>query len=545
MTIQSSASNDPFAGLITGSFGTLGDPTVGDGTVATTGSWFMPEYMNRPCTLTQIKVYCVNSGTVKLKVAQPIQGGAWNIISNQTLTVSAGLNTFSAANATMTSVSMPAGCLVGFRPSATNVVAYKTTGLNGGYMNSGSDLSGNNVTIDAQSFGGVSLQFQFTVTYHFTDPNSTYWLDENFAGTKRPAWFFSPPGGTAWTFSAGKATANATGGAHGLLVQKTTNSANTVTELQFTFRASGDIVRLGRAPFLNNGTLGEANLNTNQIILYNTWVSTGSVPTVATSVTLSNLTLTTGVKYKLELIRNGGYQTTIDLRITDTTNGNNQSISITNDGTGNNVCGGYPFIYSAAGTTWEINSMKFYTTTPNLKFKIIGDSIVGGFHANASSGWAELTSAHISSNRGSFSGYPGAVSTDLFNKVLVNELSLDQAPYVVIPIGINDIIAGNLATLESNIAILHDYIVQTGSIPVIANLTLNTNGTVNTNVGTYNAWKLSNHPDWRSIAFNVPLSVGGDGVTCDSSQFFDSTHPTNAGHLGMYNRVLTDASYLF
>ena len=39
---------------------------------------------------------------------------------------------------------------------------------------------------------------------------------------------------------------------------------------------------------------------------------------------------------------------------------------------------------------------------------------------------------------------------------------------------------------------------------------------------------------------DIALSVGGDGTTYDATLMADGVHPNTAGHLLMYNRILSD-----
>lgn len=540
---------------VSATLGTLTDPISAGSTLNKTTTWVQMQSLPVPTTLTEFTVYATATGSIKLKVFQPIKGGGFNVISNQTLTVgSIGVNSWSVAGATLTEVAMPANCIVGFHTPSSGgaTVSFKSgeaPAYSAGYLTGAGDPSGNGVALSASVAYGNELQSQYVSTFtRGADAPGTYWIDEDFASTIAPA-FGVNQATNAWSFAvAGQTTSAGTGLANFYDFYPTTNADRCTFAVEFEFTGASDRFCIYRKPILGDvsaaeGTIGEADLANNQLVFYQTWTggTTYTLPSVRSTLALTNLTLATGVRYRLELTKTAKVNS---LRIIDTTDDSEQTLSVDNDPTNLSGLGyGRPGFANLAGSC-TVKAAQFYPLATNPRVLIFGDSITEGSGTDQETSYAQLTLDGLATpGNGWYSGDGGTTSTACLRR-LRHDLRLAVPRYVVVYIGANNAASAPLTTaFETDIQAIYDTITNTGATPVICTLTPNSDATQNGRVATMNAVLLAK--GWTLARFDIALSTGGDGTTYNASVMADGVHPNTTGHAALAARLEADWPAIF
>lgn len=529
---------------LTAILGTLVDPISAGSTINSANTWCPMQSLPVESTLKEVKIYCTGSGTVKIKVLQSIKGGSFNVISNQTVSVVSGLNTFSVLSGTLNEVVMPANSFVGLNPSGS-IISFKGSEAplySAGYMAGTGDLSGNAVVLNSSAAYGNEIQAQFSAEFDRVSPGD-YIIDEDFAGTKLPS--FAVNTTTApWTFTAGKITNAGIGLVNFFDFFPTTNQDRCTWQVEFQFKAAGDRFSIFRKPVLGDasaseGTIIEADLDNNRLVVYQTWSGGSTLPSVRSNNTLTNLTLSTGVWYRLELIK---VAKVITFRITDTSTLISDTVIV--DNAASDLCGlayGRPGMAAIAGTV-DVRSARLFASVVNPKTIILGDSITEGSGASDSTCYAQLSLDQMSGN-GWYSGDGGTTAANVLRR-LRHALRMCVPRYVVIYIGANNANSGAATTaFQTDIVNIYNTIVNAGATPVICTLTPNSDGTQNGRVQTMNTFLLAH--GWRLSRFDLALSLGNDGVTYNAAMMADSVHPNVTGHALLKARLQSDWPEIF
>ena len=540
--------------IVSATLGTLADPISAGSTVNKTTTWVQMQSLPVPTALREFTVYATATGSIKLKVFQPIKGGGFNVISNQTLTIgSTGVTTFSVAGGTLTEVAMPANCLVGFHTPSSGgaTVSFKSgesPAYSAGYLAGSGDLSGNGVALTASAAYGNELQSQYVSTFtRGVDAPGTYWIDEDFASTIAPA-FGVNQATNAWSFAvAGQTTSAGTGLANFYDFYPTTNADRCTFAVEFEFTAGADRFAIYRKPILGDasaaeGTIGEADLANNRLVMYATWAGSGTItlPAVASTLALTNLTLTTGVRYRLELTKTAKVNS---LRIINTVTLAEQTLSVDNDPTNLSGLGyGRPGFANLAGSC-TVKAAQFYPLVTHPRVLIFGDSITEGSGTDQETSYAQLVLDGLATpGAGWYSGDGGTTAANALRRIR-HDLRLSVPRYVVVYIGANNATTAPLATaFETDIQAIYNTIVNAGATPVICTLTPNSDATQNGRVGTMNTFLLAR--GWTLARFDLALG-GVGGNTYNAALMADGVHPNTAGHALLAARLEADWPAIF
>jgi lysophospholipase L1-like esterase len=530
---------------VTAVFGTLSDPASGGSTLNKTTTWVMMESLPVESELHIFKVYCTATGTLKLKVLQPANGG-FNVIYNVTLTISSvGLNTFSVEAGTLTEFTIPANCVIGLHtPSsggATLSYTSDSAAYNIGYMAGTGDLSGNGVVLNTVSYRDL---IQAQVTVQATRQNfAQYIINESYAGTTLPAYGINNTG-SAWTFATGYMQNAGTGLANFFDFYPSLNIDRHTVAIEFQFQAAGDRIALGKKPILGGGgaaegTLCEADLNNNRLVIYQTWSGSTTLPSSSATLTLTEITLQTGRTYRLELTKS---QRTNYVRIIDTLTLDEETLTSASGAAGTTgYCYGRPSISVLAGTV-RVSKFQLYASVNDIDVLILGDSITEGATTADSTGFAQLTIDALNGD-GWYDGDGGTISTNCLRR-LRQDLRASTPPFVVIYIGANNANSDiDTTQFETDIVNIYNEIANAGATPVICTLTPNSNATVNSRVQTMNTFLLSR--GWTLARFDLSLSLNNDGVTYNAAVMADGVHPNTTGHALLKARLLLDWPQIF
>lgn len=134
--------------------------------------------IGRSGQITKLRVWGHGAATIKFKRFTR-SGLVWTMVSEQSLVIAAGLNTFTSAGATMAAVNVNAGDYVGFYFVGADI-HYSDLGSNiltgTEYTYDGSDVTTtfNTGAATAPSGGGIQLQVEWTVTSAAIAASTTY-----------------------------------------------------------------------------------------------------------------------------------------------------------------------------------------------------------------------------------------------------------------------------------------------------------------------------------------------------------------------------------
>lgn len=524
---------------ITAVLGTIGDPISAGSTVNKTTTWFMSQSLPIASVLKEFKCYATATGTIKVKIAEPIKGGGFNIIYNQTFTCSAiGVNTF-----VIPDVDVPANSLVGFHTPSSGgaTVSFRSDGAPSfypGYLAGTGDLSGNGVALNSISYSS-ELQAQYTVEYTRSSPGQ-YIIDENFAANVLPAYAINN-GTNPWSFAGGVATSTGTGLASFLDWYPELEIDRITVSRNFPFTAAGQIRALYRKPFFGDasatdGTIGAADLDNNRLILYQTWTggTNFTLPSISSTLVLSNLTLQTGVEYRLELKKTAKVTTLKIIRVSD---GVSETLTSNNDPTVlSGLCYGRMGI-ADFGSVGPNYSVQMYADVVNPKSVWVGDSITEESGTTSGNGYAQLCLNSLSGN-GWFSGDGGTISLNALKRIR-HILRISMPRYVALYIGANNsATAGDTTRFIGDVETAHDTVINYGADIIHYTITPNSDSTRNGRNITMNGQLLAK--PWEFVRGDLELSLNNDGSTWDSSLIPDGVHPNTVGHQRLKNRTQSD-----
>jgi hypothetical protein len=523
--------------LINAKYGTLSDPVDGGSSLNSGSTWILPQFRPFEQTLKEFKIYCSVGGTVKLKLLTPSNGG-FNVSDIQTLTCGIGLNSFSVDGLTLNETTIPPNSLLGIKPG-TATVRYlsDSTELNAGYINVLGDVLGSNIVLASYSYKH-EIQAQFSAEFMSDAAVSTYIINDDCSGNVVPQWGINTT--TApWTFSGGNCVNAGVGLANYLDFYPTTNLNDNFFRVRFRFVGAGARFAIYKKPILidagsTTGTIIEADLDANKLKFYGSWLggTTYTLPSVQSEIILSSLTLITGRTYELELSKN---KKVLTAKITDTTNGDNQSLSVNNDPTKLAGLSYGRFGFAAIAGAVNVNDIKAGIVRTGAKTIVVGNSFIEGSGATNQDleGFANLL---VINNNASASGDGGTLLRNIMKRIRF-ELRYNRPKYVVVE-SVNNINSPSEVTdYATDMAIVYQTIVNAGATPIICVPTPNSDPTKNARI-IQNQTFLFGQP-WNLCRFDIALSVGGDGVTYNAALMNDGVHPNTAGHLAIYNRLLT------
>lgn len=518
---------------------------VDSSSTSNASTWFANYTLPVASTLSKVEIRSLGSASVKLKLAVPRASGGWTVTDLQMLSVVAGTNTFTVAGATLTTQSIPANSMLGFFCSTASMLQFvsESPSVNGGYTAFTGDVSGTVTAVPSSQTWTHELQFAWEATASRSNLPS-HIFSETFDGTTLPARFIQPT--TVWTFAAGTTSPAATN--NFLRRWTTTNCDRRTIEVDFSFTDSSTELALFSMPVISgsstdNGAMVSAKISTNELVWYNPVTST--IPTVRSSHTITGFTLSTGVNYRLKITKDGK---TLTGSITNLDTSATFSFSYDNDVS---YVIGYLFgafaLTTVSGTGVTVTACRDYTTETNPRLAIYGDSIVEGSGTTDDLCFAKLLLDSVSGH-GWYSGDGGTTCISIYRRWLF-DCQFIVPKYVLFLAGANNANSDAEVTLfATDMPRFIDRIVSAGSVPLVCYITPNSDATKQGRINTMNAAitsKLASVPTAIAIRTDIALSVGGDGVTWNTSLMSDGVHPNTAGHAAMAARIRSDAPSVF
>jgi len=514
--------------------GTYLDPASGGSTLDSSYTWALPQSRNFVQTLKEFKIYCTVLGTVKLKLLVPTNGG-FNVTDIQTLTCGVGLNSFSVSGGTLNTTSIPANSLIAVKPgTATVSCTVDSSEFFMGYLRFTGDITGSNVITESISYKD-QIQAQFTTTFDRTQVLSSVFYSDDCSGNVLPNYGIN----TNWTFSGGNCLNGSTGLAQYLDLYPLTNANDHYFKIRFRFTAAGNRIAIYKKPVLIDhgaplyGTILEADLANNRLVFYASWDGSTTLPASQSTLTLTNITLTTGVTYELELAKDNKLLIGV---ITDTTNGNRNVLSVegyptTLAGLGYGRCG----IAALAGSAGDlkVSSIEIGAVQANPVNLWIGDSISEGTGCDQNGGFAQVTDLNSSGTRICPEG--GTLVVNCLKR-LRHELRFCKPTYVVLECVNNKNSSQEVTDYAAQIPIFYQEVINAGSIPVFVVPTPLSNGTESARKETNRAFLLGT--GYNVSRADLSLSTGNDGVTYNAANFSDSIHPNQTGHDLQYSTIV-------
>ena len=525
--------------VVSATLGSSYEPASAGSTVNKTSTWFPSPCLPVASILQWWECYATATGTVKLKLATPVKGGGWTVTDLQALTVSAtGVSRFAV------SANIPAFSLIGFHTPSSGgaTISFSNSGAyvnRIGYLAGTGDLSGANVSLTFNNYG-AEIQARAGVTFQRSALPGSYIIDEDFAGTATPAYAVNNAT-NAWSFATpGQTTCAATGLANFLDFFPTSNANAMTFAVEFEFTGASDRFAIYRKPILggssvDDGTIIEASCASNALVVYQTWGGSTTLPTARSTYTLTELTLATGVRYRLELTYAAKVITAKVIRVSDSVSGQVQVDNASSSLGG--LCHGRPGMANLAGSA-TVKAAQLYAAVTNPRVLILGDSITGDTGAVTP---AQLYS-QLALNRLGGSGWycsDGGVTSLEVLRMARHELRLAAPRYVVVLAGANDSASDvNRDAFIGYMQEVYDCITAAGATPVILMPTPYNDATRNARLDVMRAALVAK--GWRLVRSDYATSVGGDGTTYDAAMFADSVHPNATGMTAIEARIASD-----
>jgi len=527
---------------------TLGATTVADqaSTISTASTFFSRESNPEPGVVTQIQLYSKVVGSALLTVIEPVGDGSYALLHKYTVQLTAGVNTYSVAAGTLPVMRVPRGCLFGVLANTSASITFSNGSAAEGTYSVTGEVNGT-VSALAQVYGrGLQIQAKVFSPYlvrKFNNPASRYPVDLNITlAAAIPAGARS----AGFSYSAGYAQNTTTGINTAFLESLLSSNNNRMTARAIIQLRSADArVVVYRRPVLNlagvdAGTAAEVDIANNQIILYQSWAGS-TLPAIRSSLVLTTITLTQNRDYRCDLTCD---EKQISFTIYDTVTGISETLAVDSDAVAAAAGFGYgaPGISVVAGTG-AVNRIQLFPIEPSPKLLMLGDSITEGSGTTQPNAWANLTVdgvsglAHVSAD--------GGTASDAMLRRLYDALNTTPSlEYVLILIGTNDATggAGGVTNWQTNVPLAKTLCEDYGVIPIIAHVPPR-NDANQTFVDQINTFIRAQ--GYKTIRFDLALSVGNDGSTWNTALMADSLHPNTAGHLVMYNRVRLDVPELF
>lgn len=517
--------------------GTLVDPASGDSTIPTT-----THFINNSCPniskLTTLKIYATQIGNCNVRILEPTKSDGFSMIYNQTHALSVGLNTLTL------NIDVPAKSLIGVAtPSGQALISLTSTAgdtvpFKDGYFTASASLFPTQNLLSGYNYQG-ELKIQATLENITRTITNQYHLDVDFVNNIVPAYVRKTGN---WIVSGGKARASTTSLAEYMQFIKAIDGNRNTFDVETEFTTSGDIFAIGRKPFIQAtyGTLFTIDVANNKISARNSWDGNSTLPAINTEKTLTGITLTTGVRYKVSFIK---ANKNLTCRVTNIATSAYDELTINcypnyNMGTGKGV----PTVSVLAGTV-DVYSLKYYSSVISPKTLYAGDSITEGSGVAQGEAWTELCEAY--SNNCWISGHGGTTTADILRRINYNYSEI-LPKYQVVLAGANDSVSdGARIAWESQITRLYDLVVSKGSTPIICCLTPSNDATRNARIILMNQYLLSLPRHWKLVRFDLATTLNNDGQTYNPALFLDGLHTNAAGNIAQYNRILLDAPEIF
>jgi hypothetical protein len=510
--------------------GATNDPATQATTLNKNITWFDMQTLPMDGILKQVKIYANIGGSCKIKIGRYNSNGLIDI-EDISVTLVTGLNTFTYNK------SFPAQSLIGVFCATTGgaTIPYEDNNNAMGYSSTSGDLTGTDAAITSTPNYLRQIQIQTIIE---VSSHVGYDYSIIFNKSKLPVLCLNNAS-SAWTIGAGYLTSTGTGLASWFDHYQTCNE-NTVRSVDFAFTGATDVFAFYTKPILGGlnvgeGTIISADIANNRLDIYATFAGMTSytLPAIVQSFALTNLTLQTGIKYRLTLKK---ISRAFELIITDTTMSETQAFTYDN-GTGITVGFGYGRTgFAALVGVINVYALTLSKVVKSPKFAIIGDSIT-----EASNSYAEQ--ACNLANKGIWSGDGGTFAISALRRVR-HIFKHSHPKYVVVLIGANNTASDTETTnFQTDITLAYNEILKFNSIPLICCLTPSNEVERITRIATCNNFLIAQ--GWKLIRFDLAISLNNDGTTWNTALMVDSLHPNAAGHTLLLQRLQLDAPEIF
>ena len=503
-------------------------------------TYFPVERLPVESEVTKVEFYANATGAVSIMVAVPDpDGNGWNVTEHQVHTVTGtGLQTLQVSDLSLDPLTLPAGGLVGWYTAEAGILRYSSTADGPGYSYVSGKANGAGVVLAP----GIQYEMQFAWEATATRGGPTFIINESFAGAARP--INTLHGGTAWTYG-GSAVPGAVGIANRLSWTGLSSIADRQTlSAEFSFTNGTGVAAIGKHPILGGasvdyGSLIAADIAGNAIIIYNPYNTASSLPVVRYTRALSTLTLAVGTPYKFELIKNGKILTA---KITDLNTMVSEEFEEGPDLL-QGYCNGCPSIMALAGGV-EFTNVKWSMPDSTPMTTIYGDSITEGSGATTddTSFGGQLIRGTLAGN-GWYAG-DGGVTAFACLRNMMYDTFFSMPKYAILFAGANN--SGSDTEMNNYIAHMTKFVDkanQYGVTPIVMLPIPYNDPTRQGRTNTMRQAILAN--GCRVIRTDIALSVGGDGVTWNTTLMADSVHPNQLGHDAIAARCLLDAPDAF
>ncbi len=355
-------------------------------------------------------------------------------------------------------------------------------------------------------------------------------VEETFSDGLQP--YLMDKTGT-WTFGTGTATSSTPGTSNVLTGRISEGFHHSFCRFDFSFHSADAAAYCGKFPFSTGdfGSMVKLDLAANALVIYAGW-STATVE----STNVLPFTLVQDRTYRIEMVRVGRVLTfsVIDLV---TAAKWQKSFDYSAGGVTSYAGGlmtGKAAVAVASGTVL-FRKVEHGTPIKSPRVMVSGDSYSLMFNQPYASGWtAQLNEAMGGTVLIDGIGGSTALSALRRMKFFIDHF---QPEYWIFALGTNA--DTSVAATKEYYDIAESICRRAGIVPIIQC----TAPTTQAHPPELSAYVLSK--GWRTVRFDLALSLNNDGVTRDPSQFDGTGHPTVPAHAKMFERLKLDVPELF
>jgi len=291
------------------------------------------------------------------------------------------------------------------------------------------------------------------------------------------------------------------------------------------------------------GRLAEVDFINSKIVIRKAWNFQSSISDIAIETPLTFTPVLNRV-YKLEFKKDTAQKGIF--KVTDTLTGEYTAVSYTAVSSSVTLGNGWEgACIVAINGSFDVLSISMFNNQPTRpQLAIYGDSFIEGntMIPNIDNRYCSKVKAALNGNC-LIAGEGGAQATTLIDKPI--DFQNYQSKYTLLAIGTNDSFA-LLADFKANLQILIDRVVALGGVPILQTIPRRIEGATDNLVFIQQANPWIKSLGYKYIDFATALSLNYDGETQNPALFLsDHTHPSIAGHLAMYNKILVDIPEVF
>lgn len=361
-------------------------------------------------------------------------------------------------------------------------------------------------------------------------------VEETFSDARQP--YLLNKTGT-WTFGSGTATSSTPGVNNTLAGRVSEGFHHSFCRFDFSLDSADAAAYCGKLPWFTGafGSMVKLDLAANTLVIYSDW-STSTVD----STNVLPFTLVQGRIYRVEMVRVGRVLT---FSIIDMVTSAKWQKTFDYSAAGvisyaGGLMTGKAAVAVASGTV-NFRRIEHGTQIKSPRVIISGDSYSLGFNQPYANAWTAQLNAAMGTQV-LIDGIGGSTALMALRRMKYL-IDYYQPEFWIFALGTNaDAATQSLTSVEATqeyYDIAESICRRAGIVPIIQC----TAPTTSSHPVDLSAYVLSK--GWRTVRFDLALSLNNDGVTRDPANFDGTNHPTVAAHAKMYERLKLDVPELF